>query len=52
MSDETEEMEYDDADCIDGRGDWWPEHEYSMYDNSTCRHCGAEKPWDDDDAPE
>ncbi|MDF2708158.1 MAG: hypothetical protein K0R62_3810 [Nonomuraea muscovyensis] len=29
---------YDD-DCIDARGDTWPEHDY---DEVECRRCGAE----------
>lgn len=29
----------DDTDCIDHRGDWWPEHDYR---DGECRRCGAE----------
>lgn len=31
--------DFTDTDCIDHRGDVWPEHDY---DESECRRCGAE----------
>lgn len=37
--------EYGPDDCVDGRGNIHPEHDYGEYE---CRRCGAETPEEDE----